>query len=442
MPTVRYLWLLLLLGCSPPPKPPPHDEPKLRAQCHYGRGDLPSVTLAEQSRLGDQIPIDHFIFVMQENRSFDSYYSSLTVPGETVDGAAADATNPDPTTPGGTVSRHPVSDYCFDTPAEEWADIHADYDDGKMDGFTARNALGHAQDDPTGARALAFYGEAELPFYYALARAFASSDRHFSSVLTNTWPNRLFFMAGSAYGRVDDSTIPHGAAPNLFTRLNDAKLDWKVYSQALPTPILLGDTYGANLAHFVDFETFFSDAAAGQLPAFALVEGNPLLKGIAPDEDPPAGPQLGQQMVERIARAVMASPQWPSSALLITYDEAGGFYDHVPPPAACVPDDIPPDRPEGGAYDRLGLRVPLLAVSPFARRGHVSHQTTDHTSLLRLVAARFGLPALTHRDANAEPPWELFDFEHPDTRVPTLPASPLDQAQVDACAARYPPMTP
>jgi len=171
------------------------------------------------------------------------------------------------------------------------------------------------------------------------------------------------------------------------------------------------------------------------------VETTPIGKGIAPDEDPPAGPFLGQTRVERIVRAAMASPQWPKTALIFTYDESGGFYDHVPPPPACVPDDIAPDLPGGqtGAYDRLGMRVPMIVVSPYARRGYVSHQVTDHTSIIRLIAARYGLPALTHRDANMEPPWDMFDFAHPDLSVPSLPDAGLDQSQLDACAVKYPP---
>jgi phospholipase C len=134
----------------------------------------------------------------------------------------------------------------------------------------------------------------------------------------------------------------------------------------------------------------------------------------------------------------------PHAALILTYDEQGGFYDHVPPQPACKPDDTPPDLQPGdvvAAYDQTGLRVPLLAISPYAKRGYVSHVVTEHTSILRLVAARFGLPSLTHRDANAVPPFDLFDFDHPDLTVPDLPATTVDQTQLDACAQKYPPKT-
>src|SRR5207237_3893287 len=115
---------------------------------------------------------------------------------------------------------------------------------------------------------------------------------------------------------------------------------------------------------------------------------------------------------------------------------------HVPPPPACVPDDIAPQIPDGGfiaGYDRYGIRVPLMIISPFAKRGYVSHHVTDHTSLLRLIEARFSLPALTKRDANAEPPFDMFDFSRADTSSPALPEPLVDDAGVTTCAAQYPP---
>ena len=114
----------------------------------------------------------------------------------------------------------------------------------------------------------------------------------------------------------------------------------------------------------------------------------------------------------------------------------------MPPPSACPPDEIAPRIADGGfaaRFDQYGLRVPLMVISPWARRGFVSHHVSDHTSLLRLVEARFGLPALTRRDANAEPPFEMFDFTHADLSVPSLPAATIDDAGVTDCAAQYPP---
>ena len=148
-----------------------------RARCGYGSGDLATATLADVAPTS--FPIATIVLVMQENRTFDHYFSSLIVPGQTVDGAAPDATNPDPTMPGATIARFHQTAACFDNPAESWDDVHREIDGGALDGFTTEGAA-EDPNDPTGARAMGYYDETDLPYYYALARAFAISDRHFS----------------------------------------------------------------------------------------------------------------------------------------------------------------------------------------------------------------------------------------------------------------------
>lgn len=126
------------------------------------------------------------------------------------------------------------------------------------------------------------------------------------------------------------------------------------------------------------------------------------------------------------------------AAILISFDENGGLYDHVPPPSACVPDDHPAD--EGGwGFDRYGFRVPLVVVSPWAKRHQLGHRVTDHTSILRLIEGRFGLPAFTRRDANADPLSELFDFASAPRMTPApLPPLVIDAADVQDCQTRHP----
>ncbi|MCA9610417.1 MAG: hypothetical protein KC619_32700, partial [Myxococcales bacterium] len=120
------------------------------------------------------------------------------------------------------------------------------------------------------------------------------------------------------------------------------------------------------------------------------------------------------------------------------YDEHGGFFDHVPPPEACPPGDFPPDRP-GDDFDRLGFRVPLIVISPWSRPGYVSDRVTDHASVLRLIEARYLLPALTGRDANAWPMLDMFDFESPPrTAPPTLAEAVIDEARMEECRMRFP----
>jgi phospholipase C len=439
---------LALAGCGGHASPPPDcaDAPDAcRATCAYGPGDKPSLTLAD---FPSKIPIDHIILVMQENRTFDHYFSTLQMPGQTIDAAAPDASNPDPAHPGQVVTRFHQTSYCFDNPAESWDQVHREIDGGAMDRFAIENGLDDPAHDPTGARAMSYYDETDLPYYYGLAKAFAISDRHFASVLANSWTNRLFYMAGTSYG-VTSNEFPANqqdqagnVLPNLFTALNDAKVTWSFYVQDEPTIAILDVTYVKNISHVQPFEQFAADAQAGTLPQVAFVEGSDLKGGVSPDEDPPGDPQVGQAMVKSVIDAVMASPSWPSSAVFLTYDEQGGFYDHVPPPPACTPDDFAPELDTGGfqaGFDQLGLRVPLIVVSPYAKRGYVSHVVTDHTSILRFVEARFGLPALTHRDANAIPPFDMFDFSHADTSIPQLPDAVIDPTQQAACTMQYPP---
>nr|HEX4314327.1 alkaline phosphatase family protein [Kofleriaceae bacterium] len=417
-----------------------------RAACGYGTGDTPSLTLRDFA-IGGAIPLDHVILVMQENRTFDHYFSSLTVPGQTVDGAAPDITNPDPLNPGQTISRFHQTTYCFDDPAESWDEVHREVDGGALDAFTTVNAADDPEGDPSGRRTLGYYDETDLPYYYALARAFAISDRHFASVQANTWTNRMYYMAGTSFGVISNTFPPdqRGSdgtlAPNLLTQLEAAHVTWGFYVQDLPTLAILFATYAKYSLRVYPYAQFFTDAAAGTLPQVTFVEGTDMAGGVSPDEDPPADMQVGQQMVSQIVSAVTTSPLWPHSALLLSYDEQGGLYDHVPPQPACVPDDYAPDLVAGdvdAAFDQTGLRVPLIVVSPYAKRGYVSHVVTDHTSILRLIAAMYGLPALTHRDANAVPPLDMFDFSTQDLSVPALPAATIDPTQQAACAAQFP----
>ena len=435
------------IACGDNDRPDCGDEPAdCRASCGYGAGDQPALTLRDFA-IGNTIPLDHVILVMQENRTFDHYFSSLTVPGQTVDGAAPDATNPDPLNPGQTISRFHQTAYCFDDPAESWDEVHREVDGGALDAFTTVNAADDPNGDPSGRRTLGYYDATDLPYYYALAQAFAVSDRHFASVQANTWTNRMYYMAGTSFGVISNTFPPdqRGSdgtlAPNLFTRLEDAHVTWGFYVQDLPTLAILFATYAKYSLRVYPYAQFFTDAAAGTLPQVTFVEGTDMAGGVSPDEDPPADMQVGQQMVSQIVSAVTSSPLWPHSALFLSYDEQGGLYDHVPPQPACIPDDYAPDLVAGdvdAAFDQTGLRVPLIVVSPYAKRGYVSHVVTDHTSILRFIAAMYELPALTHRDANAVPPFDMFDFSKQDLSVPDLPDATIDPTQQAACATQYP----
>jgi phospholipase C len=217
-------------------------------------------------------------------------------------------------------------------------------------------------------------------------------------------------------------------------------MSWKIYASGTPG-------YGVCVSTFLQYHgkhqfsiaDYMADAAAGTLPDVAFVDpnlGNEYYGG--EDEHPPGMPQGGQHFVAKIVDALTKSPAWSRSALFYTYDEHGGYWDHVAPPSACPPDDIAPilmpgDPPAG--FDRYGVRVPMMVISPYAKKHYVSHQTYDHTSILRFIQARFLLPAMTNRDANALAPWDMFDFQSPPHATPpSVTVPPIDQAGQDACA--------
>ena len=225
-----------------------------------------------------------------------------------------------------------------------------------------------------------------------------------------------------------------GALPTLDLLYADPTMRWPAEGGGHRNPT----------AAFADFKTA---AAAGTLPAVSFVD--PALAalgggGAESDEHPPGDIQLGQKFVSDVVQAVQSSPEWAHTALFITHDEHGGFYDHVAPPKACPPDDIPPRLVSGetadGGFDMEGIRVVLIAVSPYAKKGYVGHKQYDHTSITRFIETRFNLPALTARDANADPLTDLFDFKTPAFATPaTITPSTVDDAGFQYCVDTYGP---
>jgi phospholipase C len=239
-----------------------------------------------------------------------------------------------------------------------------------------------------------------------------------------------------------DSPVNH-----VFRSLDAAGVTWKDYAggaRMVGFFPYFGILRTQTRAHDANIEDLHRDLAMGTLPAVSFIEPNYLGDGgERVDEHPPGIPMQGERWVERIVRSLMASPLWSRSALFVVYDEHGGFADHVAPPAACEPDALPPrlsTGPAEGRFDRYGVRVPFMVVSPYARRRYVSHRTFDHGSILRFIEARFGLPALTRRDANANIPTDLFDFANPPFMTPpTLPAAgTVDPAVRARCTAAFP----
>jgi phospholipase C len=229
----------------------------------------------------------------------------------------------------------------------------------------------------------------------------------------------------------------------LNKRLDAHGISWLDYAWDLPDIALFPNRLTENLGKIRTFQQFLGDCQSGALPDVCIVSPG----ATAYSEENPADIQLGEAYSASVINAVTHSPAWPKTVLLFMYDEHGGYYDHVPPPPAIRPDDIPPDivvPPDyAGAYDRYGFRVPAVIVSPYARRNYVSHRLHDHTSVLKLIETKWNLPALTFRDANADDLLDSLDLRArpafaappelapaalentPDTCVPGSPGGPI-----------------
>lgn len=425
-----------------------------RAACAFDAGAWPAQTIGSEYALGTDIPINHVIVIMQENRSFDHYLGRLVAEGyyqpgdfstgeadggdaggeagvgsgfshsDQLDGPPPGWSNPDGD--GGVVVPHPDDEYCFGM-NHSWAAEHDDYDDGRLDHFVTQN-------NPDGERAFFYEDDTVIPFYHALANTFSVGDRYFCSVLSSTWPNRFFLMAATSFGIGDNSfavndTAEHPAA-QIFSLLEAGGHTWKDYTDG-PHMVEFFPYFGFTAdarAHYADVKCgLLGDIESGNLPDVSFVMGDEVDEDS--DEGPSDLPGIGGQLVETIVRALFASPAWKDTALFITYDENGGLADHVEPAAACPPDDLAPHDGNGnpltpGSFNQTGFRVPFIVVSPYARAHFASHVVHDHTSIVRFIEARFGLPALTARDANATPPMEMFDFQDPPfTTPPTITAT-------------------
>jgi phospholipase C len=384
----------------------------MRAAGSRPRPDLPAGT--------DRVPeIEHFVVVMMENHSFDNILGLVGRGDGLTRGPDGQPTAKNPDGKGDYVHAFHMPTECQTTAVSNaWKPTHESYADGTCQGFVTSTA----------AEAMGYFTSDDLPFTCGLATTFPIADRYFCSAMAQTYPNRRYLIAGTSLGLIDDS-LPSPLPPNgvIFEQFNRHGISWKDYYSSLPSlavflPLLQEPSMASGLAKI---DRFYADAAAGSLPSFCLVEPD---FGSQSEEDP-QDIQFGDQFMSKVVNAVMASPNWPTTMLIWTYDEHGGYYDHVPPPAAVTPDDVAPvlkpsDPP--GRFDRYGFRVPAGVVSPYAKKNFVSHAIYDHTSILRTVEEKWNLPALTRRDANARNLFDMIDLRSKPAfkQPPTLPAAP------------------
>jgi phospholipase C len=432
-----------------------------RAACKFKRGDMPAASVNPSFPLDADNPIQNIVVLMQENRSFDTYLGHLyKYEGKTIadiNSAPDDTTNPNAMDQPEPYQHAPQ--LCFADPDHSWYGSHHEWDNGKNDGFYTTNNFTMIDDAGVnlldGDRVLWWYDQRDIPFYYSLYSTFAISDSYFCGLLGPTYPNRMYLYAGTSFG-VTSSAFPdvskYPTVPTnlvVFDELAQRGVSFNIFAESSPgVAIVLGPAgiarYGS-LEPITTLTNFFDRAKAGTLPAVSFVDGNFVGEGPdGDDEHPPAQIQVGQDAVWKVVNAVLTSPQWAHTALFITYDEHGGEYDHVAPPDACAPDDIAPiltgtDIGTPGDFTRYGFRVPVVVVSPYAKKSFVSHTVYSHTSITRFIEAKFKLPALTARDANADPFSDMFDWTSPPfVKPPTFAQPSVNMSALTACEATYP----
>jgi phospholipase C len=411
--------------------------------------DLPAGT--------DTMPgIEHIVVLVMENHSFDNLLGMLGRGDgfKLGPGGLPTATNPYPDGSIQHAFHMPTTCQLPGVPSQEWGASHIAYDNGAMDGFVRAS-----NSKSKGGVVMGFWTQDDLPFTNGLASSFPLADRWFCSVLGQTDPNRRYLIAATSGGMTNDINAPGQFAllaqtvnGTIFQRLTSFGIDWANYATQFPlgaTPELFPvvDNPLESGSHLRTFDQFFTDAAAGTLPSFSFLDEN---YGTQSQENP-QNLVVGEAMLARVVQALGNGPGWANSLLVLTYDEHGGYYDHVPPPVALAPDSLAPVVAPGEStydgFERYGFRVPGLIVSPYSKRQHVSHTVFDHTSMLALVERKWNLPAMTYRDANANDLTDLIDLNalargRPNFPVlPPLPASG-DTPEALACSTSGPGVVP
>jgi len=352
--------------------------------------------------------IDHIVVVMMENRSFDHFLGWL--PG--ADGKQAGLTYVDRyAIPHATFHQTQFASCGFADPDHSYEGGRIELNNGKCDGW-----LKAGENDSL---CISYYQKPDLAFLGPASSSWTVCDRYFAAVMAETYPNR-FYQHAAQTDRLHNSTTT-SSLPTIWDSLSAAGVSGKYYFSDVPFTALWGTKY-INISR--PFAEFLTDAAAGQLPAVSFID--PRFEdensGTSDDDHPHADIRAGEAFLNQVYTAITTSPNWANTLLVVNFDEWGGFFDHVAPTNA--PDVSPTTA-------LRGFRVPALVISPRARRGYVDHTVYDHTSVLRAIEWRWGLPALTPRDAAANNIVNALDF----STAPRLsaPAFTVPQIVVAAC---------
>jgi phospholipase C len=370
------------------------------------------------------LPIDTFVVLMMENRSFDHYFGWH--PKADGKNAGLSYPNLDGSQYFETHRLTPDFQGCaFRDPDHGWDGGRHQYDGGKMDGFYTGNDEGDGSDE----FALGYYLKEDLGFIPHAAAAYTLYDRYFCSIMASTYPNRHYQLAAQNGGQKSNQFPPQTQQQTGFTwetildRAQSRDVSVGYYVSDLPFPALYGQR---GVAWIRPASQFYDDAARGTLPNVCFVD--PPFKdggggdGVSADEHPHGDVRLGQAFMSDVVHAFIESPQYRRGALFVNYDEWGGFFEHVKP--HHVPDDRENRKDPENDWSLTGFRIPAVAVTPYARSkkgGRVSHMTATHESILKLISYRYGLGYLNKRHRFASNIGRSFDFTKRDFEPPELP---------------------
>ena len=387
--------------------------------------------------------IEHIIIVMMENHSFDNILGSCGR-GEGLTFAGGDtstrALNTNPNRPDDLnyatnktirAFKMPTTVQMAEKPSQAWGASWTQFygtdsptpeylGDGP---YPAERNSGFVLSD-SGPVGMGYYTEEHVPFIRSMARTFPIADHWFGSCMAQTYPNRRFMMAGTALGQtwndLSMSALPTNGT--ILQALSEHNISWKNYFGSLPST-LIWPGQGRDVTffdHLRGIENYFIDAKNGTLPSVSIVDPNFDQASGENAEDV----QHHDAFVQKVVTAAVKGKHWDRTLLLFTYDEHGGYYDHVPPPTAPIPDDSVPqvvvkpgDVWAGGSqyvgFGRLGFRVPAIVVSPYAKPDYVTSTVFDHTAVMKLIEKKWNLPSFTPRDAASNDPWEMVDLQSP-----------------------------
>lgn len=358
--------------------------------------------------------IRHVVVLMMENRSFDHYLGAGSLHGTWpgLDGLTHGMGNP--LMDGTMVKPAPADIFCQADPGHGWNVSHDQFNGGTNDGFVRVHQGRYGATDAH--RVMDYYDASKLSATWPLCRSGALCQRWFASVMGPTWPNRYYLLAGDSQGRKSNDAIV-GDFPHLFTRLDQKRIGWSNHYGNIPFGILL-PSMSLDDPEFRYLEQFHQDAADGNLAPFTLLD--PIYG--RNDDHPPTHPVAGQVLIQSVYASLAASPQWAESLLVVTYDEHGGFFDHVPPP-------MTQDAFAADGFDQLGFRVPSFAVGPYVKPGFISDTVLQHGSVYRTLEQMWELDPLTVRTTASN---DLFGLLDEQRLRNGQPAAPINLAPIQA----------